>query len=116
MDLVEQEGLRQLGLGKGGLHFQDGLVGKHGGPLGDSPDIAREAEVGQIVQKRPGKGPQRGQVVQGPFRKAQGFKVFEGGFQTRGQQVIAVFRKPPEEQVEHGRLLKILLQVGLHHG
>src|SRR5699024_7715394 len=47
----EHEGLNKLGLDGGGPDRENGLSRENGRPLRNSPDVAGEGEVFQIVQK-----------------------------------------------------------------
>ena len=80
----EQEGLNELGLDSGGADGEDGLPGENGRALGDRPDIAREAEIPQVVQKFLAEyalSPQIGDVI---LVKAQVFNIVDDLLQTGG--------------------------------
>ena len=51
VEFQQQIGLHKLGLDCGRAHGEHGLHREDGRPLGHGPDVAREAEVFQVVEK-----------------------------------------------------------------
>ena len=71
MDLIDNEGLNNLGLNDRGGNFKDRLILKKEPPLGDGPDFASESHPFEEIEKFIGKDPLRMEVVYGPLVEAK---------------------------------------------
>ena len=61
-DPVEQPRLDELGLDERRGHPHEGLAREHDLALGHGPHVAREPQVGEVVEERRGEGAQAGEV------------------------------------------------------
>ena len=103
--MVEGEkhvGLDELCLDDGGADGQNRLAGEDHGPLRYAPDVAGEAEVREIFEKRLVKevfAAEEGDVGRG---EAEGLDVVDDLFESRGNCVSTAIGDLPEEHVEVG--------------
>ena len=114
----QQEGLDELGLNGGGADGEEGLPGEDGSALRHSPQVAREAEGAQIVQKALAEAalsPQVGDVLLG---EAEVFDIVDDLLQTGRNGEAASVGHIAEEHVEVADLVGIplRLKVAVAHG
>ena len=111
----EQERLDELRLDQWRRHLHDRLVGEHELALGDRPYLAREPQRGEQRQERLVEHAERAQVVEGGVVEVEAFEVVERGIQAAGDEVAALGREMPGEQVEGGGLVETVRVVARRH-
>ena len=117
VDGQQGERLNELGLDGGSPHGHHRLPGEDGRALGDGPDIAGEAEVAQIVQKRLGEKPLAPQVLDVLLVEVQVFNIVDQLVQPRAHGEAALIGYVPEKHVEIGDAVLIArLEVAVAHG
>ena len=117
VDGQQRKRLDELGLDGGGTDRHDRLLGEDGGPLGDCPDVAGEAEVLQVGQKLLGEqvpSPEVGDVL---LVEVQVQDIADELIQARADGEAPLVRHVPEEHVEIGcAVLKARLEIAVAHG
>ncbi len=113
-DLVEREGLHQLGLGDGCGDLQQRLVGQDHPPLRNGIDVAGEPKGAEPVHGlggKPGVG-HPGEVLVG---EAERLEVVEAVLEPGGDEEAATRRQPPDEETERGQGHHAPAQVACRH-
>ena len=130
VELQQDIGLQQLRLDRRSADGQQRLAGEHGRALRHRPDVAREAEMAQIVQKFLRKQPLPAQIREVFLGKMQVLHIVDDLIQPGADGEAAAVRHLAEKHVEirdpialsapeiavaHGQLIKIAEhgQVGL---
>ena len=116
IDLQQKVGFHELRLNGGRAHRDERLAREHGCALRNGPDVAREPEILQIVQKSLAEqlpATQIGNVLVGEM---QIFDVVDDLLETGGDGVAAVIRYAAEEHIEiRDAVLHIVLQITIAH-
>ncbi len=106
-----------MGLNGRRANDQYRLPRKNGGAFRHRPDIAREPEVSEIVQKFLAKEAASPEVCDVFFRKMQVFNIINGLLQSGGDGISAVIRNRAEKKVEIGYPVPNAgFQVSVAHG
>ena len=113
----QQEGLHQLRLNSRSPDSDDRLPGEDGSTLRDGPDVTREFEIAEIVQKPLGKQILAPEIFNVLLRKMQILNIGDDPLQTGADGIAAVVRNITEKDVEIGDpILQPRFQITISHG
>ena len=117
VEFQKQVGLHQLGLDCGRAHGEHRLHREDGRPLGHGPDIARETEVFQIVEKALPENAAPAEVGDVLLVKVQVLHIVHDLLQPRCDGVAAIVGHAAEKHVKiTDAILHVVGKVAVAHG
>ena len=94
-----------------------GSLAKSTVPSGNRPDVAGEAQLGELLESAVGEAVLTRQPFELLGRERQPLEELHHLLEARRDEEVARLRRqPPEEQLEHRGIRHALLVVGLQHG
>ena len=115
VDLVDEEGLHQLGLDHWSGDLDDWLVDEEDAPFPHGADASGETELPQTLQEVPVKTTEGIEVLQVPGQESEALQVIEHVGQAGEHEIGTVGRVLAEEEAEGSGGGLAALPVGLCH-
>ncbi len=115
----EETGLNELGFGDRSSDAEHGFAGKEDRAFRESPNIAGEAELREIVEEvgsdvaKDRQSADVGDFVPG---KVDVFEEVQSLFETSGDEIVAMRWQVTDEQFESGAAVNAILDIAGRHG
>ena len=113
---VHEPRLHELGLGDGGRHPHDRLVGEENRALRHGVHVAREAERRKVIDEGRIEAPAAPHPVELLGVEAESLEVLDELLEARRHQEVTSGRQLPHEQLEDRRRLHAVAEVAVQHG